>query len=61
VSYSEWGGELCIDAIYVGSDPERVDITDFLSDSVIGYANDRIAEDWQESAIDRAEYIMEDR
>lgn len=53
VSYSEWGGELEIDSIYLGSDPSRTNLCDYMSDSVMSHANERIKEDWQESLVDR--------
>ena len=59
--YSEWGGELQLESIYLGSDPKRTDLIDFLSDSVLDHANSVINQDWIESRIDRAEYLMEDR
>lgn len=61
LDYSDVDGELYINSIYSGSDPQRVDITDFVSDSVLVHAEQRMAEDWNESRIDRAEYFMEDR
>lgn len=50
-SYSEWGGELQLESIYIGSDPKRVDLIDFMSDSVIDHASKVIEQDWQESRI----------
>lgn len=48
LDYSEWDGEFSINSIYSGTDSARVDITDFLSDSVIQHANDRMAQDYAE-------------
>ena len=61
LTYSEWGGELQLESIYLGSDPKRTDLIDYLSGSVIAHAEEVMREDWHESIIDRAEYIMEDR
>ena len=60
-TYSEWDGELQLESIYLGSDPARVDLIDFLSESVLDHANEVIAQDWVESRIDIAEYQMGDR
>ena len=60
-SYSEWDGELQLESIYLGSDPARIDLIDFMSDSVLDHANEVIAQDWVESRIDIAEYKMGDR
>lgn len=61
ISYSEWSGDLQLDSIYLGSDPQRTDLIDFLSDSVLAHADSVMREDWNESYIDRAEYLLEDR
>ena len=61
LEYSEWDGEIEIDSIYIGSDPKRTNLCDYLSDSVMSHALEQAKQDWLESAIDRAEYILEDR
>lgn len=48
VSYSNNDGELDIDSIYLGTDPERQDLYDFLSDSVIEKADSTMREDFAE-------------
>lgn len=49
LNYAEsLNGELYIVSIYSGSDPKRVDITDFLSDSVIAHARECMAQDYNE-------------
>ena len=61
LDYSYMDGEFYINAIYSGSDAERVDFTDFISDSVLAHAEMRMAEDYQENRIDIAEYQLGDR
>lgn len=48
VSYSNYSGELEIDSIYLDSDPERTDIYDYLSFSVVEKAYSSMREDWAE-------------
>jgi hypothetical protein len=48
LDYSEWDGEFYINSIYSGSDPKRLDITDFVSDSVMARAMSRMVEDYHE-------------
>lgn len=48
IDYSEFGGELDINAIYSGSDPQRVDMTDFMAEDVIKHAFSRIRTDYAE-------------
>lgn len=48
LDYSEIDGEFYINSIYSGTDTARVDITDFLSDSVLAHANERMAQDYSE-------------
>ena len=61
VTYSEWDGELQLESIYLGSDPARIDLIDFMSDSVLDHAEAVIHQDWIESAADRAEFIYGER
>jgi hypothetical protein len=48
LDYSEIDGEFYINAIYSGTDMERLDIADFVSDSVLAHAEKRMAEDYSE-------------
>jgi len=48
VSYSNYSGELEIDCIYLDSDPERTDIYDYLSLSMLEKAYTAIMEDFAE-------------
>ena len=48
VSYSNYSGELEIDSIYLDSDPERTDICDYLSWSMLEKAYTTMREDWAE-------------
>lgn len=48
LDYSEIDGEFYINSIYSGTDKERLDITDFVSDSVMAHAEKRMAEDYNE-------------
>lgn len=59
LDYSYIDGEFYINSIYSGSDKERVDFTDLLSDSVIAHAEDKMRQDWQESRTDAAMYSLE--
>jgi hypothetical protein len=49
VDYSDTWGEPEINSIYVGSDPERVDIFDLLKNSVINTAREAMHQDWAET------------
>ena len=49
VDYSDTWGEPEINSIYVGSDPERVDLYDLLSESVINTAHEAMMQDWHET------------
>ena len=49
VNYSDTWGEPEINAIYVGSDPERVDLYDLLSESVLQKAHEDMWQDWRET------------
>lgn len=48
VSYSNYGGDIEIDSIYVNSDKDRTDIYDYLSQSVLEKADSSMREDWAE-------------
>ena len=48
IEYSDYDGELEIDAIYLDSDKNRTDIYDYLSKDIIDKAYDSIREDWEE-------------
>ena len=59
VEYNEYCGEIQVDSIYIGSDPEREDIYDFVSDRVKELADETMREDWAETLADRREYQRE--
>ena len=59
VEYNEYRGEIQVDSIYIGSDPEREDIYDFVSDRVKELADETMREDWAETLADRMEYMLE--
>ena len=59
VEYNEYRGEIQVDSIYIGSDPEREDIYDFVSDRVKELADETMREDWAETIADRREYRRE--
>ena len=59
VEYNEYSGEIQVDSIYIGSDPEREDIYDFVSDRVKELADETMREDWAETLADRREYQRE--
>lgn len=61
LDYSYMDGEFYINSIYSGSDKERIDFTELLSDSVITRAEMRMKQDYQENRIDIAEYQLDDR
>jgi len=48
VSYSNYGGDIEIDSIYIDSDKERTDIYDYLSQSVLEKADSSMRKDWAE-------------
>ena len=48
IEYSDYDGELEIDAIYLDSDKNRTDVYDYLSKDVIDKAYESIREDWEE-------------
>ena len=59
VEYNEYSGEIQVDSIYIGSDPDREDIYDFVSDRVKELADETMREDWAETLADRREYQRE--
>ena len=54
VSYSNYGGDIEIDSIYIDSDKERTDIYDYLSQSVLEKADSSMREDWAELQAEEA-------
>lgn len=48
VSYSNYGGDLEIDSIYIDSDVNKIDLYDYLSSSVKEKAYESMREDWAE-------------
>lgn len=54
VSYSNYGGDIEIDSIYLDSDANRTDIYDYLSQSVLEKADSSMREDWSELKAEEA-------
>ena len=59
VEYNEYRVENQVDSIYIGSDPVREDIYDFVSDRVKELADETMREDWAETLADRIDYQRE--
>ena len=54
VAYSNYGGDIEIDSIYLDSDANRTDIYDYLSQSVLEKADSSMREDWAELKAEEA-------
>lgn len=48
VSYSNYGGDIEIDSIYIDSDVNKIDVYDYLSSSVKEKAYESMRKDWAE-------------
>ena len=54
IEYENYSGELQINAIYLDQDRNKVDIYDYLSESVLEKADTSMREDWAELKAEQA-------